>query len=229
MADGWDDLDKGRICLIFSAFSLSEVILNGVMGIFPGGFIGQGGIGQKFYLFPWISQQVGDWNGQDFWSDSGFLSEQEYAFIVLHILLAYIGLTYLRRGNDSNKDLHLDSDDWTWMKEHSIILSTFVPMGVMWLFVIAIFSIWVILFIGVATILILAIKFEPERGSVQIVSSSSIQEISTQKPITSESVQTISDSVAGGDVVGGDKVVNDPETIAKVAIEAYRRGISDKD
>ena len=229
MADGWDDLDKGRICLIFSAFSLSEVILNGVMGIFPGGFIGQGGIGQKFYLFPWISQQVGDWNGQDFWSDSGFLSEQEYAFIVLHILLAYIGLTYLRRGNDSNKDLHLDSDDWTWMKEHSIILSTFVPMGVMWLFVIAIFSIWVILFIGVATILILAIKFEPERGTVQIVSSSSAQEISPQNPITSESVQTISDSVAGGDVVGGDKVVNDPETIAKVAIEAYRRGISDKD
>ena len=227
MADGWDDFDKGRICLIFSAFSLSEVILNGVMGIFPGGFIGQGGIGQKFYLLPWLSQKFGNWNGQEFWTDAGLLSEQEYAFIVLHILLMYIGFAYLRRSNDPEKDLRIDPDDWSWLKEHPNTLTIFIPTVIMWLFVLAVISIWVFLILAIVTFLIVVVKLEPAGDRIQIVRSEEKTSVIPSTTAASESTQTISDSVAGGDVVGGDKVVNDPDTIAKVAIEAYRRGISE--
>jgi hypothetical protein len=205
------------------------------MGIFPGAFIGQGGAGQKFYLLPWLTQKFGDWNGQDFWTDSGFLSEQEYAFIVLHMFLAYIGLAYLRRNNDSEMDLRIDPDDWSWMKEHPITLQTLVPAGIMWLFVIAVFSAWSIIFLAIFTLVIAIIKFAQMDviSDVDTAVNSHPVEYETEEktptsyPVNSEPSQTISDSVAGGDVVGGDKVVNDPETIAKVAIEAYRRGISD--
>jgi len=230
MAAGWDDLQKGRFCIVFSAMCLSEVILNGILGVFPAGFFGQGSLGQKFYLFPWLTQQFGEWNGQAFWTDAGFLSEQEYGFIVLHLVFAYVGLTYLRRENDMNKQLRLDSDDWSWIKKHDIILSGFIPMGIMWMFVIAILSIWVIILMGIAIILIVLysiMQIEPQKVTIPIASSLPKEEAPVKSPSNSETIQTISDSVAGGDVVGGDKVVNDPDTIAKVAIEAYRMGVSD--
>ncbi len=237
MAEQWDDLQKGRFCLIFSTLCLSEVILNGIMGIFPGGFIGQGGAGQKFYLFPWLTQKFGDWNGQDFWTDSGFLSEQEYAFIVMHMFFTYIGLAYLRRNNDSEMDLRIDPDDWSWMKDHPITLQTLVPIGIMWLFVIAVFSIWAIILLAIFSFIVMIIKLAEIDLPIDLdgypVNTSDVGpasdeiETSISPSLNSESTQTISDSVAGGDVVGGDKVVNDPETIAKVAIEAYRRGVSD--
>ena len=227
MAEEFDDLKKGRLCLVLSMLSLSEVVLNGIVGIFPGGFIGQGGIGQKFYLLPWLSQKFGNWNGQEFWTDSGFLSEQEYAFIVLHIFLMYIGFAYLRRANDPEKDLRIDPDDWSWLKEHPNTLTIFIPTVIMWLFVLAVISIWVFLTLAIVTFLIVVVKLEPAGDRIQIVRSEEKTSVIPSTTAASESTQTISDSVAGGDVVGGDKVVNDPDTIAKVAIEAYRRGISE--
>ena len=248
-----DDVKNGYYLILFSSLCLFEVICNGILGIFPGAIIGQGGLGQKFYFLPWLTQQLGSWNGQDFWSDAGFVSDQEFAFITLHIFLIYLGFAYLRRGNDPESDLRIQPDDWGWMGNYPNLKTVLTPIVMMWLFILASMSMWVFIVLVIVILLFLEIKFKSltiffsklneyleETGTKQIQVAVPLFQPQnnnvpthappthappTHAPTTSESTQTISDSVAGGDVVGGDKVVNDPDTIAKVAIEAYRRGI----
>ena len=152
------DVKKGYYLLIFSTISLFEVVINGILGIFPGGIIGQGGMGQKFYLLPWFSQQLGKWNGQAFWTDAGFLSEQEFAFITLHIFLMYIGFAYLRRGNDPENDLRIDPKNWSWMENYPYLYRFFVPIVIMWFVIIYSLSLWIFIILFCGTLIFLFVK-----------------------------------------------------------------------
>jgi hypothetical protein len=230
MENEWDDLKKGRFSLIFSSICLSEVLFNAMLGIFPGAFLGQGGAGQKFYILPWLTQKMGDWNGQAFWTEAGFLSQQEYGFIALHLVFLYFGLAFLRRGNDESVEFGLDASDWSWRKEHPITLQVLVPNAVMWVIILGAFSVWAFILIATVSILLVWKKVVPkiEERIVHVPVAVAPNPMHPPKPDQrSDSTQTISDSVAQGDVVGGHKVINDPESIAKAAVEAYRMGISE--
>lgn len=88
----------GKLALLISISQFSGILLNGILGVFPGGLIGTGGRGQKFHLLQYIRQSLDlPYKQGGFWSDAGSFTGQEYAMSFLMITTLAIAIIGLRQ------------------------------------------------------------------------------------------------------------------------------------
>jgi len=102
----------GMAALAVSTTQFLGVLLNGLLGWFPAGIIGQGARGQKFHILQYIRQSLDlPYKQNGFWSDAGPLTGQEYAMILLMLVTLGIGLIGIRRRPDISGPDSMSSDD----------------------------------------------------------------------------------------------------------------------
>ena len=102
----------GMAALAVSTTQFLGVLLNGLLGWFPAGIIGQGARGQKFHILQYIRQSLDlPYKQNGFWSDAGPLTGQEYAMILVMLVTLGIGLIGIRRRPDISGPNSMSSDD----------------------------------------------------------------------------------------------------------------------
>jgi len=87
----------GMAALAVSATQFLAVLLNGLLGWFPAGIIGEGTRGQKFHIIQYLRQTLNvPYKDNGFWSDAGPLTGQEFAMILLMLITLGVGLFGIR-------------------------------------------------------------------------------------------------------------------------------------
>ena len=87
----------GMAALAVSATQFLAVLLNGLLGWFPAGIIGEGTRGQKFHIIQYLRQTLNiPYKENGFWSDAGPLTGQEFAMILLMLITLGVGLFGIR-------------------------------------------------------------------------------------------------------------------------------------
>lgn len=102
----------GKFALLISISQFAGVLLNGLLGVFPAGFIGTGVRGEKFHLYQFLRQQMDlPYKSNGFWSDAGILTGQEYAMILLMVATLIIAILGLRQRPTIEGPKTLSSDE----------------------------------------------------------------------------------------------------------------------
>ena len=82
----------GLFSLLVAATQLFSLVFNGLLGWFPGALLGSGGWGMKFHFYTYLRQILGlPYQSDNFWSDAGSLTGQEYAMLVLLLITGVVG------------------------------------------------------------------------------------------------------------------------------------------
>jgi len=82
----------GLFSLLVAATQLFSLVFNGLLGWFPGALLGSGGWGMKFHFYTYLRQILGlPYQSNNFWSDAGSLTGQEYAMLVLLLITGVVG------------------------------------------------------------------------------------------------------------------------------------------
>ena len=99
--------------LFISGFSAWISFCNSILGVFPAGFLGTGESGEKFYFLPYLKQQLGMDVSQQFWTDAGFLSAQEYLSLLISLIALFFAIRMIKDDWFSSSDEKLDAVDFT--------------------------------------------------------------------------------------------------------------------
>ena len=82
----------GLFSLLVAATQLFSLVFNGLLGWFPGALLGSGGWGMKFHFYTYLRQILGlPYQSNNFWSEAGSLTGQEYAMLVLLLITGVVG------------------------------------------------------------------------------------------------------------------------------------------